>query len=63
VISRLNRELGRTVPVRQLFETTTIEAFAKAIEETATDRRTAVATAIRRAPRGSTPGAAESESI
>jgi amino acid adenylation domain-containing protein len=63
VISRLNRELGQTVPVRQIFETTTIEGLAKAIEGTAADHPASVATPIRRRPRRSTPGAAENESI
>ena len=40
VISRLNRELGRSISVRQMFETTTIEALAKAIEQKASEPST-----------------------
>ena len=55
LISRVNRELGRSVPVRQLFESATIEAFAKAIEGPSSAQPASAPSTIQRAPRTSIP--------
>ncbi len=55
VISRVNRELGRSVPVRQLFETATIEAFANAIEGSSSAQPSSGPATIQRARRTSIP--------
>ncbi len=56
VISRVNRELGRSVPVRQLFESATIEALAKAIDGSSSALPASPPSRIQRAPRTSIPG-------
>ncbi len=56
VISRVNRELRRSVPVRQLFESATIEGLAKAIEGSSSTQPASGPSTIQRAPRASIPG-------